>query len=54
MARLNQEIAADTDIDYLAGVILVSLNAQLFHYQRTVLEFSPERISTGLCAFVAH
>jgi AcrR family transcriptional regulator len=52
-AVASREIPADLDLDYLADAILSPLNAQLFHYQRTVQNFSPERISAGLRAFVA-
>lgn len=52
-AVANREIPADFDLDYLADAILAPLNPQLFHYQRTEQDFSPERISAGLRAFVA-
>lgn len=51
-AVANQEIPADFDLDYLADAILAPLNPQLFHYQRTEQDFTPERISAGLRAFV--
>ena len=49
----NEEISTDLDIEYLADAILAPLNAQLFHYQRTEQDYSTERISRGLRAFVA-
>ena len=52
-AVAHNEIPADSDIEYLTDAILAPLNAQLYHYQRTVQDFSPERISAGLRAFVA-
>lgn len=52
-AVANQEIPPGLDLEYLADAILAPLNAQLFHHQRTIQEFPPERISHGLRAFVA-
>lgn len=52
-AVANQEIPTDLDLDYLADAILAPLNPQLFHYQRSVREFSPQRISAGLRSFVS-
>ena len=51
-AVANQEIPANLDLDYLTDAILAPLNPQLFHYQRAVQEFSPERISAGLRALI--
>lgn len=48
------EIAVDLDLEYLADALLAPLNAQLFHFQREERSFSPERISAGLRALVAH
>jgi AcrR family transcriptional regulator len=52
-AVANQEIPVNLDLDYLTDAILAPLNPQLFYYQRTVQDFSPERISAGLRTFVA-
>ena len=52
-AVTTQEIPPNLDLDYLADAVLAPLNPQLFHYQRTVQNFSPERISTGLRTFIA-
>jgi hypothetical protein len=53
MAAANGEISPGMDIEYLADAVLAPLNAQLFHQQREQNEFSPERISASLRAFVA-
>jgi AcrR family transcriptional regulator len=52
-AVANGEIPPGMDIEYLADAVLAPLNAQLFHQQRERKEFSPERISASLRAFVA-
>lgn len=52
-AVTNGEIPPGMDIEYLADAILAPLNAQLFHHQRELKEFSPHRISASLRAFVA-
>jgi AcrR family transcriptional regulator len=52
-AVASGEISPGMDIEYLADAILAPLNAQLFHHQRELKEFSPQRISASLRAFVA-
>jgi len=52
-AVAHGEIPPDADIEYLSEAIVALLNAHLFHYQRTVRGYSPERISAGLRRFVA-
>ena len=42
------DISADLNIVYLADLLLASLNAQLFHFQREVRGFTPEEISANI------
>lgn len=40
------------DVEYLATALLAPLDVELYHHQRRALDFSPERIGSGLASLV--
>lgn len=46
------DLDTELDVEYLATALLAPLGVELYHHQRRILGFHPERISAGLASLI--